>query len=259
MPSDGDVSKWLANAVQWDAVWGPDETTCANITSRLSDVLKSSKSHTFKLETARVHDGVVALLPDLHRLLTIGLTADLQLASITIELTCESDLKSYYAKAKSLPRQPIQDPRLQEFLKKLEQGAQRPISEQISTEIGTLQIREPQSKPLPRVQEWPKVKIDALRSIEAAADAAFQEQCVKKERAVITVPDFELYDPTILVMISGNGSCVVPIEFENRQTSPDPYKAYSTHHCVENQELVRKTRPLIRAHQASTKTQMCRE
>jgi hypothetical protein len=68
------LSAWIANAVQWDAVWGRDELTCANEKFLLSDQLKSSKSHTFAVETARYQDGVVALLPDLHRLVSIRLT-----------------------------------------------------------------------------------------------------------------------------------------------------------------------------------------
>ncbi len=215
---------WIANAVQWDAVWGRDEVTCASGKFSLSSQLQSSGSHTFGMEMARYQDCVEALLPELHRLVSIRLTPDQRLASITIETTCESGLQSYRTKLKSLPQgRPVEDPRLQEHLQELNQRAQRQNPQEVSSQVGTIEITVPAQRPLPSLKEWEKAKIDALKSIEDAAQASFQQECAKGESATAEVPNFELYDPALLLVVRAkDGSCVLPIGFEWRQSSADP-------------------------------------
>jgi hypothetical protein len=261
IPSDSkNLPVRIANAVQWDAVWGRDELTCTNGKFVLSDQLKSSKSHTFGVETARYQDGGVALLPDFHRLVSIRLTPDQELASITIESTCESGLQSYYAKLKSSPKgQPVQDPRRQEHLGKLNQLSEHPNPEELKSEMGMLEIGVPAPGASPLLGDWPKVKVDALRSVEAAAQTSFEQECAKCESAIAEVPDFELYDPALLVVVTAkNGSCVLPVGFEHRQSDADAFIAYPKYHCLEDSKLLRKMQRLIRAHGASTKTLTCR-
>jgi hypothetical protein len=124
--ASANLPAWIANAVQWDAVWGRDEITCNGGKISLSNQLQSSRSHTFGIEMAKYQDGVEALLPELHRLVSIRLTTDQHLASITIETTCASGLQSYHTRLKSLLQGgPVEDRRLQEHLQELTQSAQR--------------------------------------------------------------------------------------------------------------------------------------
>lgn len=250
---------WIANAVQWDAVWGRDGVTCTGGKFSLSSQLQSSGSHTFGMEMARYQDGVEALLPELHRLVSIRLTPDQHLASITIETTCESGLQSYHTKLKSLPQgRPVEDPRLQEHLQELNQRTQRQNPQEVSSQVGTIEITVPAQRPSPSLKEWGKAKIDALKSIEDAAQASFQQECAKGESATVEVPDFELNDPTLLLVVRAKeGSCVLPIGFEWRQSSADPYVAYAKYHCLEDSGLLRKTQHLMRAHRAATKAVTC--
>lgn len=250
---------WIENAVQWDAVWGRDEITCNGGKFKLSNQLQSSSSYTFSIETAKYQDGVEALLPELHRLVSIRLTPDQQLAAITIEPTCESGLQSYYTKLKSMPHGvPVEDPQLKEHFQELNRHAQRQDSQESKSQVSTIKITAPVPRPLPNLKQWQNKKIDALKSIEDVAQASFQQECVKGERAIAEIPDFELYDPTLLVVIRAkDGSCVLPIGFEWRQSSAEPYVAYAKYHCIEDSELLKRTQHLMRAHRAAIRPLTC--
>jgi len=258
--AEKDLSRWITNAVQWDSVWRDDEFTCPSGKSRLSSQLASAKDHTFRMETARYTDGVVALLPELHRLISIRLTPDGQLASVSIELTCEPDLASHYAKLKSLRRPEVpQDPRLQRHLEELQKLATPPSIQESPATIGVLEIGAPVLKPPSRKTNWPRTKVDALKSVEAAAQKAFDEVCTRGSSAVVAIPDFELYDPAVVTVIRAKDlSCVLPIGFEHRRSPADPYVAYATYNCIEDQGSVKKAQRLIALRRVETKNLTCK-
>jgi hypothetical protein len=155
--------------------------------------------------------------------------------------------------------QPVQDPHLQEHLGKLNQLSEHPNPEELKSEMGMLEIGVPAPRASPPLGEWPKAKIDALRSVEAAVQTSFEQECTVGQRAIAEVPDFELYDPALLVVVTDkNGSCVLPVGFEYRQSDADAFIAYTKYHCLEDPMLLRKTQRLIRTHKASTKMLACR-
>ena len=252
------ASAWISGAVQWDAIWGT-ELMCESQKFNLDEQLKLKGNHTFKVETARSKDRIVALLPELHRLVTIRLMGDQELASITIASTCEGSLDDYYAKLNSFPREKsVQDPLLQQRLQKLEQRAQSQNAGDMARELGTLQVTVPILRPTVRRAEWSKTKLGALSSIEAAIQKDFDEQCERGEAGEAEIPDFELNDPRLLVLrTTKEGTCILPIGFERRKGREDPYTAYAEYHCSQDSEQLAKVQRLIRAHRAATRTLAC--
>jgi hypothetical protein len=257
------VSEWIAGAVRWDALWGADVTTCSGRGKlSLSHELESSVTHSFRMESERHPDGVVTILPELRRLVAIRLTPDQQLASLTIEPTCETNLSDYYARLASLKESALpQDPRLQEHLRELRkegEPTQSESSKDSNRTLGIVDIRPMALSAISKRSDWPRPKVDVLVSVEAAVQMSFDEACEIGSSAAMMIPDFELSDPAILVLIQEKAEvCVLPIGFEHRKSSGAPYTAFVKHSCIEDRQVVQKTQGLISRHRIETKTLMC--
>ncbi|HEY6020215.1 MAG TPA: hypothetical protein VIY48_10025, partial [Candidatus Paceibacterota bacterium] len=178
------IPKWVTNAVQWDSVWG-SEVTCTDKAPTLSQQLATSADHIFTVEVVRYQDGVVVTLPELHRVVSIKLTSNQQLASLRIETSCEPDLAGHEASLKSLGKSsPIENSRLKRHLDELKkQGPSGP--EQTSAPVrSTLKIDPPGRRTMRPEEHWPRDRVEALKSVEAALQGAFAEVCVSGSRAV---------------------------------------------------------------------------
>lgn len=253
-----DVSTWVANAVQWDAVWGSG-VTCTDHAPTLSQQLASSKDHIFSIETVQHADGVVVMVPELNRVVSVRLTTDQQLGSIRVETTCEPDLASRSARLKSLQKSSsVQDERLQKHLEELKKRTVSGIDQESSPVKSTLKIDAPSPRALPSKQLWPRNKVESLKSVETVVHRSFTEACVPGSQGIALIPNFELYDPAVLTVIKSKElTCVLPIGFEYREHSTDPYAAYATHGCVADPTWVKKIERLIRLRSAEEKSLSC--
>lgn len=213
------VEQWVTNAIQWDSIWGSD-VTCLTNGLPLSKQLASSTGHLFSMETVQKPDSIVAMVPELHRIVSIRLTPDRRLASIRIETNCETDLRNYESKLRALRKSPAQVhyPRLQKHLQEMREAAPAAPDQQtpiVST--GKLLIAVPKQMVVTGKREWSHTKLDALRSVEAAAQQSFVEACTPGSRGVALIPDFRVQDPALLTVIKSKElTCVLPIGFQHR-------------------------------------------
>ena len=249
---------WAANAVQWDSVWGSG-VTCSDHGPTLFQQLFSSKDHNFSADFAQYSDGMEVSIPELHRIVSIGLTSDGEFASVRIETNCDTDLASRDTKLKSLDKgPPVQDARLKQHLNTLRKAAPSTKSQQRSTAKSILRIKPPAATSSVIKQQWPRAKSDALLSVANAARDSFGQACEPGWSGVVLIPDFHLYDPSVLTVIKSKQlNCVLPIGFKRRQSSADPYVAYAMHNCVEDPAWVEKVQRLIALHAPKTKELSC--
>jgi hypothetical protein len=92
-----------------------------------------------------------------------------------------------------------------------------------------------------------------LNSIVAAAMSDFSKFTKPGTRGQVIVPDFQINDPeVILIVLAPNGDCVLPVGFERRASSRDPYEAYPTANCLADPDAVTYYDKLVQSRKVET-------
>ena len=93
-----------------------------------------------------------------------------------------------------------------------------------------------------------------MESIVAAAMSDFRKFTKPGTHGRVIIPDFELSDPgVILLVFAPSGNCVLIVGFERRASSRDPYVAYPTANCLADPDAVAYYDKLIQSRKVETR------
>jgi len=255
--SDKSLFAWIENAVQWDAIWHRGAVPCKAGDYDLAKQLQGNR-RPYQIEWTRTGDTVTAIIPELHRMFLVQTTREDDLGRIQIRDTCATSLQEYLeAMASRKPVASVTDPGVERHLDHLQRDAahQAPPSWTGESPIrrSTIAIGPPAATQASDRASWPMEKRDALESIIAAAMDNFSEFTEPGTHGQVIVPDFQLNDPeVILVVFAPNGACVLPVGFERRVSVSDPHIAYPTGNCLTDPDAVTYYSNLVQSRKVDT-------
>jgi hypothetical protein len=258
-PPGKNLFGWVENATHWDAVWHRGSVPCHAGDYDLAKQLQQTHAP-YVIEWSRNGDNITAMVPELHRMFFVQTTPEGDLGRIQIEDTCATSLEQYReAMASRKPVAPVTDPAERNRLDRLQHEAARQGIPSASTaeapiQRSTIAIRPQTATPLTDRRSWSKEKQAALESIVAAAMSDFRKFTKPGTHGQVIVPDFQLNDPEIiLIVLAPNGDCVLSVGFERRASSRDPYAAYPTANCLADPDAVAYYDKLVESRKVETR------